>query len=109
MAVVRYSTESHAWPHDEIRLELGQAIRGLRLYHGLTQRELEDLSGLDQTIISRIELGRHVHVRVSRLLALLGAMGVARITVRSRHEGATVAAFMSRLSDVGHSDVMRSG
>jgi transcriptional regulator with XRE-family HTH domain len=104
---MRYSVPPELWANDDIRLELGQAIRGLRLYHGLTQQQLEEISGLDQTVISRLERGRRVHVRMSRLLALLGAMGVCRITFRSRHEGASVAAFMSRLSDVGHSDVMR--
>lgn len=103
-----WPTESEGKRGDEVRLELGQAIRGLRLYHGLTQQELERLSGLDQTIISRLENGHDVHVRLSRLLGLLRALEVVRITLSSRREGATIQAFMARDSSVGHSDVMRA-
>lgn len=104
---VRYVINPEVWANEAIRVELGQALLGLRRYHALTQRELERLSGVDQTIISRLERGRHVHIRVARILALLAAMHVDRITFSSSREGASVAAFMSRLSDVGHSDVMR--
>ena len=104
---VRRPIEPGPWPNDNVRAELGEAIRGLRRYHLLTQRELEEVTGIDQTVISRLEGGRHVHIRLSRLLALLGAMGVVRISFRSRYTGASVAAWMSRTSDVAHSDVMR--
>jgi len=102
-----WSTESDGLRGDEVRLELGQAIRGLRRYHGLTQHQLEALSGLDQTIISRLENGHDVHVRLSRLLGLLRALEVVRITLSSRREGATIQAFMARNGSVGDSDVMR--
>jgi hypothetical protein len=104
---VRRPIEPGPWPNDNVRRELGEAIRGLRRYHLLTQRDLEEATGIDQTVISRLERGRHIHIRFYRFLALLGAMGVDRISFRSRREGASVAAFMSRHSDVPHSDVMR--
>jgi transcriptional regulator with XRE-family HTH domain len=104
---MRRPIEPGPWPNDDVRRELGEAIRGLRRYHLLTQRDLEEVTGIDQTVISRLERGRHVHIRFYRLLSLLGAMGVVRISFRSRHPGASVAAWMSRRSVVPHSDVMR--
>jgi transcriptional regulator with XRE-family HTH domain len=80
----------------EIRAELGRALRELRQLQGLSQKGLEDRSGLDQTIISRLERGRDVKLRLTRLLILLRALGVARIELESRHEGASIAAFMRR-------------
>jgi len=80
----------------DVRVAFGRGIRALRLYHGLSQMELEHLSGLDQSIISRLETGRPVSVRFSRVLGLLDALGVDRTVFKSRIEGATMLAFMTR-------------
>ena len=53
---------------------LGAAVRRRRLQLGLTQRRLEALTQIDQTIISRIETGRSKGIKHSRLLALIGAI-----------------------------------
>jgi transcriptional regulator with XRE-family HTH domain len=80
----------------DVRLVLGRAIRDLRSHHGLTQVALEERSGLDQTVISRLETGRDVKLRLTRLLVLFRVLGVDRIALQSRYEGATIAGFMSR-------------
>ena len=80
----------------DARLAFGRAIRALRRYHGWTQQVLETRSGLDQTVISRLETGAPIGMRFSRILDLLDAMGVDRIAFKTRWEGATVEAFMSR-------------
>jgi len=89
-----------AFPPDDdprdVRVAFGRGIRALRLYHGLSQMELDHLSGLDQSIISRLETGRPVSVRFSRVLGLLDALGVDRTVFKSRIEGATMLAFMTR-------------
>jgi transcriptional regulator with XRE-family HTH domain len=87
---------SPAEPLDEVRVELGRALRELRREQGLSQQALEDLCGLDQSIISRLEAGHEVKVRLARFLNLLGALGVDHIALRSKYEGATIAAFMDR-------------
>lgn len=58
------------------RRVLGLGIRRTRLFQGMTQLELEERSGLDQTAISRLELGRFVDLRLRRLLDVIGALGV---------------------------------
>lgn len=58
------------------RVVFGAGILRARLFRGLTQLELEERSGLDQTVISRLERGRFVNVRLTRLLALLAALEV---------------------------------
>ena len=54
---------------------LGAAIRRRRLSLGWTQRVLEAESGIDQTVISRIENGRQYGLRWSRLAELVDALG----------------------------------
>ena len=54
---------------------IGQMVRRRRLWLGLTQRELEMVADLDQTIISRLENGRLRGLTFSRLAWLVGAMG----------------------------------
>jgi len=88
----RPSTEGAA----SARVAFGRGVRLLRLYHGWTQQVLETRSGLDQTVISRLETGAPIGMRFTRILDLLDAMGVDRIAFKTRWEGATVEAFMSR-------------
>ena len=54
---------------------LGAAIRRRRLSLGWTQRVLEAESGIDQTVISRIENGKQYGLRWSRLAELIDALG----------------------------------
>jgi transcriptional regulator with XRE-family HTH domain len=54
---------------------LGAAIRRRRLSLGWTQRVLEAESGVDQTVISRIENGKQYGLRWSRLAELVDALG----------------------------------
>jgi transcriptional regulator with XRE-family HTH domain len=80
----------------DARLAFGRGIRALRRYHGWTQQGLENRSGLDQTVISRLETGAPIGMRFTRILDVLDAMGVDRIAFKTRWEGASVEAFMSR-------------
>ena len=54
---------------------LGAAIRRRRLSLQWTQRVLEAESGIDQTVISRIENGKQYGLRWSRLAELVDALG----------------------------------
>ena len=54
---------------------VGLAILRLRVYRGLSQEKLERLSGVDQTVISRLENGRLAGLRRSRFARLVGALG----------------------------------
>ena len=56
---------------------LGVIIRTARLRMGYTQRQLERLSGVDQTTISRLENGRLRSLRLVRLAAIFQVLGVA--------------------------------
>ncbi|HYN70607.1 MAG TPA: helix-turn-helix transcriptional regulator, partial [Candidatus Eisenbacteria bacterium] len=58
---------------------MGAAIREIRLGSFMTQTQLEARSGVDQSVISRLERGRPVGLRWQRLAAVLAALGVVRI------------------------------
>jgi transcriptional regulator with XRE-family HTH domain len=54
---------------------VGAAIKRRRLALGWTQRFLEAQSGIDQTVISRIENGRQYGLRWTRFADLVAALG----------------------------------
>lgn len=54
---------------------IGGAVRGRRRRLGISQRQLELLSGVDQTVISRLECGRLTGLRWSRFARLVEAVG----------------------------------
>jgi transcriptional regulator with XRE-family HTH domain len=54
---------------------IGQLIAVRRRRLGWSQRYLEDRSGIDQAVISRVENGKQFGVRWARFAALVGAMG----------------------------------
>jgi transcriptional regulator with XRE-family HTH domain len=56
---------------------LGRSLRAARLRAGLSQTALERLSGLDQTVISRLENGKLGSLVFWRLASLVGALGPA--------------------------------
>jgi predicted transcriptional regulator len=45
----------------------------------MTQQHLENVSGVDQTIISRLENGRLLSIRFVRLAAIVGALRDPRV------------------------------
>jgi transcriptional regulator with XRE-family HTH domain len=53
---------------------IGRTIRRKRVWLGLSQRQLEGLSGIDQTVISRIETGKQYGVRWVRFARLVDAL-----------------------------------
>jgi transcriptional regulator with XRE-family HTH domain len=61
------------------RAVLGLGLRRMRLYRGWTQETLQDRSGVDQSILSRLELGRVVQIRLRRLLDVLGTLDVGEV------------------------------
>jgi ribosome-binding protein aMBF1 (putative translation factor) len=58
---------------------IGRMVRDHRLRRGWSQRDLEWMSGIDQTVISRIENGRQYGVRWSRFARLLGVLSSDRV------------------------------
>ena len=53
----------------------GQTLRRRRLWLGWTQRQLEAYSGIDQTVICRLENGKQYGLRWARLADLIDALG----------------------------------
>ncbi len=54
---------------------IGRLFRRRRQRLGIQQRRLEAVTGVDQTVISRLETGRLKGIKHSKFLALIGAMG----------------------------------
>jgi transcriptional regulator with XRE-family HTH domain len=54
---------------------IGVMVRSRRVFVGWTQRRLEVYSGIDQTVISRIENGKQYGLRWSRFAQLVEALG----------------------------------
>jgi predicted transcriptional regulator len=55
-------------------LELGRWVKHARRTKGMTQQHLENITGVDQSVISRLENGRLTSLRLHRLAALVGAL-----------------------------------
>jgi transcriptional regulator with XRE-family HTH domain len=53
---------------------IGVVLNRRRLTAGLTQRELEDLTFIDQTVISRLENGKQYGLRWSRFAILVSVL-----------------------------------
>jgi len=53
---------------------IGATLKERRLAAGLTQRELETLTGIDQTVISRLENGKQYGLRWSRYAILVAVL-----------------------------------
>jgi transcriptional regulator with XRE-family HTH domain len=53
----------------------GETLRRRRRWLGWTQRQLEAYSGIDQTVISRLENGKQYGLRWARLADLIDALG----------------------------------
>jgi transcriptional regulator with XRE-family HTH domain len=63
-------------PQQQQGFELfGRMLRRRRVFLGWTQRQLEARSGLDQTVISRLENGKQYGLRWSKLAELISALG----------------------------------
>jgi transcriptional regulator with XRE-family HTH domain len=54
---------------------IGRLVRRRRERIGLSQRQLQLLSGVDQSVISRLETGQLRGLRFSRLARLVDALG----------------------------------
>jgi transcriptional regulator with XRE-family HTH domain len=55
--------------------EFGLRLQHARLAAGLSQLRLEELSGVHQTMISRVEGGKSPHVSLERIVRLEMALG----------------------------------
>ena len=67
---------------------LGADLRRRRVEAELTQRQLEELTGIDQTTISRVENGRISTLRLHRYARLLAGIDgrFGTIERRARHQ-----------------------
>ena len=67
------------WPADGRVLRglvlLGRIVKIRRAQRGMSQRELETLSGVDQTVISRLENGKLYGLRWARFARIVEALG----------------------------------
>jgi transcriptional regulator with XRE-family HTH domain len=59
---------------DHPMVVLGRQVRASRVHASLTQRQVEDLTGIDQTVISRLENGKGSNMPLGRFAALLIAL-----------------------------------
>jgi transcriptional regulator with XRE-family HTH domain len=65
-------------PNDQVQRGfklIGASIKRRRLWLHWTQRHLEAVSGIDQSVISRIENGRQFGLRWGKLAILVDALG----------------------------------
>ena len=84
-ALRREATTDLATPApNPVELKLGRAILRLRLYLGWSQLVLEERSGVDQTVISRLEHGLQRGLSIRRLHAILRALQVGEIVMLPR-------------------------
>lgn len=83
---------------------LGATLRRRRLELGWTMRALEDASGVDDAVISRIENGEIVQPRVDKITRIATALGLDPVVVLSDATGTepvTIAGFLrSRYPDL---------
>ncbi len=63
---------------------LGATLRRRRLELGWTMRTLEDASGVDDAVISRIENGEIAQPRVDKIISIATALGLDPVTVIAR-------------------------
>ena len=61
-------------PPDHPMVRVGRQIRAARVHASLTQRQVEELTGIDQTAISRLENGKGSNMPLCRLATLLAAI-----------------------------------
>ncbi len=54
--------------------EIATWVREARRTAGMTQQHVENIAGVDQTIVSRLENGRLYSIRFLRLAAVVGAI-----------------------------------
>ncbi|MBA2315157.1 MAG: helix-turn-helix transcriptional regulator [Chloroflexi bacterium] len=59
--------------------QLGAWLKMSRRVSGMTQQHLENLTGIDQTTLSRLENGRLRSLRLMRLARLVGALHDPRL------------------------------
>ena len=78
-------------PVTRARIEFGEALRRARLARGYSQTELQRVTGVHQSVISRLENGRMVGVRFHRLVRLLDGLGVEDIQFSARRR--TIAGY----------------
>ena len=77
--VAMYLHDRH---RSEARRVLGDLVRRTRLHRGLTQERLGEWAGLHQSVISRLECGRPIGLRLVTLLRLFDALGIVRLDAR---------------------------
>ena len=78
---------------------VGGQVRAARMHASLTQRQVEDLTGIDQTSISRLENGRGSNMPLGRFALLLAAID-AEIRPADRPVPTWIAPLL--LADEGH-------
>jgi transcriptional regulator with XRE-family HTH domain len=66
----------------EARRVLGDLVRRTRQQRGLTQERLGEWAGLHQSVISRLECGRPIGLRLVTVLRLFDALGIVRLDAR---------------------------
>src|SRR4051794_8076214 len=68
--------QGHRDPQRQRGFDLfGETLRRRRRWLGWAQRQLEAYSGIDQTVISRLENGKQYGLRWARLADLIDALG----------------------------------
>jgi len=63
----------------QARRLVGAMLRSARHGRGMSQLHLEQLALVDQTVISRLELGRPIGLRFATLVRLLAALDIEAI------------------------------
>lgn len=74
------------------RKAFGRGLREAREGVGLSQRQLERRASLDQTVISRLERGHPVRIRISTLFRLLQGLGISHVVLLTANHAAAAYA-----------------
>jgi len=73
------------------RVAFGRGLKERREGIGLSQRQLERRSMVDQTVISKLECGRVVRIRLATLFRVLHGLGVDRVVFLTERQVAAYA------------------
>jgi transcriptional regulator with XRE-family HTH domain len=73
-----YTQRTHGERTHHVLVAIGRTAMLARLGHGLSQRRLEGMTGVDQTTICRLENGKAPGLRLDKLARIIAVLGVDR-------------------------------
>ena len=100
--------ESDLPPHPAL-VRFGQNVRRARQIAGVTQQRLADLSGVSQSVISRLERAQAPRFALDRLLLLHDVLGAALPLAECPHDHHCIWSPLTESGERSHTDALRRG